>query len=1362
VVAICNNYTTPPSNLIIVPPTSTPNPDANNADPKDGPPCDGPCGGGISHNGPSSGDPVNLATGVESYEPSADIGVYNPTGSSVVFARNYRSDRSLGSTASPGLSAGWGHSYDIFAQQFIQGSWNLITLKEPNGAQETLTPILDSNGNPTGALTAPAGSSYTVAGTPSSTVGQWTMLTLTWKDQTVWQLTPGAGGYVLSRITNRLGQSLTLNWDATRRLTTITDVASGNTLLSLAYDGNGNLSSATDIYGRKIVYTFGSASGVALPCLLSVSRISPTSASSPAARWVYGYTAFSTEPLLTSISVPSAAGIGMATSHINYDTGSASPTLKVLSLIDANGNQRIYTYNSTSTVVQVEDSYNTLAASWTQKFDANGRDSGVTDAAGHSTAIAYGDAANPNLPISITDRDGHQTQYTYDAFGHVLTTLSPRGTLATNAYSYASFALGRLMSVQEGSKGATTFDYYEPSGLIHDVYSPTPGTTGSASVATTSVAYDALGNMLTLTGPGNGTVSSITTTFNYTDDFGDALHGVPALTGQTAAFGQPLTAQDNLGNFSHFRYDAQGHLTTAYNALGNRTDYNYIEAGQTISLAGQIQSVMLPATGQTGAGRGQVQNVYQYPDGPLSATTTLDENGNAIRQVASTYGPEGELLAVTGSTEPVAYTYDALYRVKTLQDAALNTTSYFYTPLGGLAQVVYPGAQATPPAAPLTAGTKDTISFTSYDNDGNPLTRVDGRNQITTYAYADPESQLTDITYPTGTLGPVHLNYDAYGRRGNTAAGASGMTDGTGSQVYIYDDDDNLLSKIVAWAGVTGTRTVSYAYNPDGSEAGMTAGGQPFTYSYDGVGRLKTVLNPSSETTAYGYLANGWMQTKTLPNGIIVTKSYDPMGRVTDLLSKLSTTTLSDFHIPASGGYDGIGNRLSVTTALSGGSPTAYSGTTGYAYDYDQSTNPLLNRSQVTGETSTRSGGFSNVFGYDGSASGGPGNPTSFKGTTKTYNSDNQQTGTGYVYDGQGNPTTYKGVALGFDPESRMTSDRTGSQTDGYDGDGLRAWKQEDTTQTYFLYDGADPVCEFDGTGTLAAVNTFGADGLVSRRTAATSTSVFYLFDEHGNVAQRTSKTGAVTGSDLFDTYGTRSGTASTQPDPFGFEGQAGYYTDTKTGLILCTHRFYDPAQGRFLTRDPLGYEGGINLYGYTANNPVNESDPSGLIPPLALAGGGVVVTGATGGEGLAALGAASWPTALGAVVLAAGYGLGTGATWIGNHIANGFHAQDGLPASPSSEARGKDIPRRQELPVRDGESEPLPRRVFRRCPTRGKAEEKARDNGNGPPVHDKARINDDDEYEPGHYHPTRPNGRGGYEKIPDGVHWQYPPFHLN
>lgn len=43
------------------------------------------------------------------------------------------------------------------------------------------------------------------------------------------------------------------------------------------------------------------------------------------------------------------------------------------------------------------------------------------------------------------------------------------------------------------------------------------------------------------------------------------------------------------------------------------------------------------------------------------------------------------------------------------------------------------------------------------------------------------------------------------------------------------------------------------------------------------------------------------------------------------------------------------------------------------------------------------------------------------------------------------------------------------------------------------------------------------------------------------------------------------------------------------------THRYYDPAAGRFLTRDPIGYAGGINLYAYTGNDPVNRADPSGL-----------------------------------------------------------------------------------------------------------------------------------------------------------------------
>ncbi len=49
------------------------------------------------------------------------------------------------------------------------------------------------------------------------------------------------------------------------------------------------------------------------------------------------------------------------------------------------------------------------------------------------------------------------------------------------------------------------------------------------------------------------------------------------------------------------------------------------------------------------------------------------------------------------------------------------------------------------------------------------------------------------------------------------------------------------------------------------------------------------------------------------------------------------------------------------------------------------------------------------------------------------------------------------------------------------------------------------------------------------------------------------------------------------------------------TPNFLCTHRYYDPDAGRWLTADPIGFEGGLNLYGYCGNEPVGSVDPSGL-----------------------------------------------------------------------------------------------------------------------------------------------------------------------
>jgi len=54
---------------------------------------------------------------------------------------------------------------------------------------------------------------------------------------------------------------------------------------------------------------------------------------------------------------------------------------------------------------------------------------------------------------------------------------------------------------------------------------------------------------------------------------------------------------------------------------------------------------------------------------------------------------------------------------------------------------------------------------------------------------------------------------------------------------------------------------------------------------------------------------------------------------------------------------------------------------------------------------------------------------------------------------------------------------------------------------------------------------------------------------------------------------------------------------DAETGLYYVRARYYDPQQGRFVSADPIGLEGGLNLYAYAATDPVNLTDPTGLSP---------------------------------------------------------------------------------------------------------------------------------------------------------------------
>ena len=169
-----------------------------------------------------------------------------------------------------------------------------------------------------------------------------------------------------------------------------------------------------------------------------------------------------------------------------------------------------------------------------------------------------------------------------------------------------------------------------------------------------------------------------------------------------------------------------------------------------------------------------------------------------------------------------------------------------------------------------------------------------------------------------------------------------------------------------------------------------------------------------------------------------------------------------------------------------------------------------------------------------------------------------------------------------------------------YRGDGKRAWKElANGTRTYFYYAGQQMIAISNGTN-ASTLLLWGADGLIGMRSSVNGalTKRYQLYDTQGNLAQTLDGNGAVTGQAAFSAWGEPLRDAAGNQalaGAFGYGAKFGYWRDGESGFVLCTLRYYDPSGGRWITRDPIGYAGGSNLYGYVGGDPVNSTDPSGL-----------------------------------------------------------------------------------------------------------------------------------------------------------------------
>ncbi|MBE9918402.1 RHS repeat-associated core domain-containing protein, partial [Paenibacillus donghaensis] len=138
-------------------------------------------------------------------------------------------------------------------------------------------------------------------------------------------------------------------------------------------------------------------------------------------------------------------------------------------------------------------------------------------------------------------------------------------------------------------------------------------------------------------------------------------------------------------------------------------------------------------------------------------------------------------------------------------------------------------------------------------------------------------------------------------------------------------------------------------------------------------------------------------------------------------------------------------------------------------------------------------------------------------------------------------------------------------------------------------------IAELNGTNQAIANYIWGPDRLLAKKEAATGKNYLYLYNGHGDVVQIIDPTGQVVNKYQYDEWGNILSEQEQIQNSFKYAGEI---LDEETGYYYLRARYYDPMDGRFISKD--SYEGkvvnplSLNLYTYVNNNPLINIDPSG------------------------------------------------------------------------------------------------------------------------------------------------------------------------
>ena len=785
------------------------------------------------------------------------------------------------------------------------------------------------------------------------------------------------------------------------------------------------------------------------------------------------------------------------------------------------------------------------------------------DALEHLTSITNANQAVSTLTwcgcgslTSITDALTNQTYLNYDNQGR----LTNKSYADGSSITYQFDLNGRMTNVFDGSTRSVQLAY-NVQGLVTNVsniYGPL-----------SKVVYDPVGRPIKITDANNVTVTNgydavnrliarVWTTDGIGEYFVYAPNGLIAYTNrnqQATLFGRDgagrVTSITNANlEVTQFGYDALDRLTSLIDGLSHTTRWNYNQYGWVTN---KVDASNHQAFAYSYNANGWLTNRWS----PASTNTSYF------------YDPVGNLTNISypGSLTPaVSYAFDILNRLTNMIDG-VGTNRFTYTPTGQLLSETGPWIS-------------NTLTYSYLQGHRASLTQSQptGVAWTNTYAY-DGEWRLTGLTAPSGSF--------AYAYPASASALIQTLALPNAAYIgYQYDSLARLTNTALAnyWGHVLDG--YSYSYDYLGQRTNITRNLGLTTNSvavwYDNIGQVIawTAQEASgtprqNEQLGYGYDAADNLHLRT--NGALVqTFSVDSLNQLSNVTRSGTLTFAGATPAPAT--------NITVNGQV--------------ALKYGDFTFAATNNTLSNG-TNTFTTVATNLYGV---------------AVTNILAVNLPATNT-FQYDANGSLASDDTRFMVYDAENRLTNIYVTNlwKTEFvYDGFGrrriVRDYKWQSgwvrTNETRLVCDGMLPVQERDSNNVVQVTYTRGLDlslslggaggiGGVLARTD-TNGSVFYHSDGSGNITSMMNGYQEVVARYEYDAFLRIIGQWGTMaaPNVMRSSSMPNYAKDGIVGFPL---REYDLILPRWLQHDPSGEAGGINLYRFVGNSPINSVDPYGL-----------------------------------------------------------------------------------------------------------------------------------------------------------------------